>query len=248
MPPETNENNAQIEPVQQKNSSPISIPAAIITAALIIGLAIIFTLRPKTETGTIQQPTNTPPTSVPAEVATMRDSDHVRGDRNAEVIVIEYSDSDCEYCQMFHGVMQQALKDYDGKLAWVYRFYPLTRHPNAYAESIALSCVAELGSNDVFWSYLDKVMNITLDPGATSDKTLTSLAVQSGINTTMFTKCLKNTSIATDLDAQIAEAQSIGARGTPFSVAVNQKTGEQVVIPGAMPLENLKQVIDSLLK
>lgn len=230
----------------------ISVPAAIVTAAAIIGLAIIFTFGPK-GTGTPSPATknaeNGQPTSVAANIATVRSADYVRGTASADVVIIEYSDSDCPYCAQFHKTMQETLASYDGKVSWVYRHYPLTSlHPNARNEALALTCVGELGGQKAFWLFLDTVMGVTLGADDSGMATLTTLALQHSINGNLFASCMQSNETKAAVDASIAEAQSIGARGTPFSVAVNQKSGKQAVIPGAVPAEYLKQTIDSLLK
>jgi protein-disulfide isomerase len=246
MPPETSPETS----ISSKKPS-INIPLAIIVGAVIIAVAIFLTFgkTPNTANTTTKQATNEQPTSVPVEVARLRSDDYIRGDKNAEVLIIEYSDSDCPYCQQFHSTLEQVTENYDGKVAWVYRFYPLTSlHPNAYTEALALSCVNELGGNDTFWKYLDTVISVTLSPDAKSNEALITFASQNGINAATFKTCLQNEKSTEKIDADIAEAKKIGARGTPFSIAVNQKTGKQVIIPGAVPVEYLKQVVDSLLK
>lgn len=85
--------------------------------------------------------------------------DHVRGGASATVAVIEYSDYQCPYCQAVHPTYQQLMKDYDGKVAWVYRHFPLTNiHPDALPLAVGAECAAELGGEDAFWSFTDKIM------------------------------------------------------------------------------------------
>jgi len=91
------------------------------------------------------------------------------------------------------------------------------------------------------------VINVTLTPDPKSNETLITLAEKQGIDATAFKACFADESIAKKVDSDIAEAEKIGARGTPFSIAVNKKTGKQVVIPGAYPLDAVKQMIDSIL-
>ncbi len=84
------------------------------------------------------------------------DTDHIIGSKDAEIIVIEYSDTECPFCKRFHETMHQAVDAYDGKVAWVYRHFPLTSiHPLAESGAIASECAATLGGNDMFWKYLD---------------------------------------------------------------------------------------------
>lgn len=251
MPPEEINQTKPSEPFikdSQKKAPSISIPAAILTGAAIVALAVIFTFRgpiqQKRAASTAQK--SDVPASVDPTVVTIRQDDYVRGNKNAQIVVFEYLDSDCPYCETFHSTMREALSQYDGAIAWVVRYFPLTIHPNAYAEALALSCVGSNGGSDAFWKYLDTIINITVNPDPKNDAMLLTIAKEQGIATEPMKVCMKNPATAQKIDAHIAEAQKIGARGTPFSIAVNTKTGKQVVIPGAYPLENLKQMIDSI--
>jgi protein-disulfide isomerase len=225
----------------------ISIPAAIITGAVIIALALIIISGPKkAEQGPAPLPEKV--TTVPKEVVTIREDDYVRGNKEtAEIVLFEYADSDCYYCQQFHPTIKKLMEEYDGKIAWVYRFFPLSIHPNATNEALAMQCAGELGGNNGFWTYLDTVIDVTLSPTPTSNKTLATFASQQGINEKLFTTCMANPATATPINAHSKEAQDIGASGTPFGVLVN-KQGEQIVIAGAYPIESMREMIDNMLK
>ncbi len=234
------------EPTQKKR--PISIPAAIITGAVIIGIAILVVAKPAAPTADRPAPAGEV-TSVSTDVATVRANDRIRGNADADVVVIEYSDSDCPFCVRFHTTMQSILTEYNGKVAWIYRYFPLeSLHPNAITEAVAMECVADLGGNDAFNKYLDTIMNVTLSADPKSAETLATFATAQGIDAKLFAACMADTEASDRVNADIAEVQSIGARGTPFSIAFNQKTGEQVIIPGAYPIEEVRKMIDGLLQ
>ncbi len=237
---------------QEQNTNPevkklnISTPAAIITAGVLIAVALIFSGKGN---DIIKKPsTNENVTETkPVETVSLRQDDHVFGDLNkAEVVIVEYSDSDCPFCQRFHQSMKDVIKDYGTKVAWVYRYFPLSIHANAGNEAIALECSAELGGNDVFWKYLDEVIEITVSPEKSAN-ILTSTAVRLGLDEKLFSKCLTSQSVAKKIADQSAEAQALGARGTPYSIVINKKN-EQVAIPGAYPIEEIKKIIDGLMK
>src|SRR3989344_6312937 len=92
------------------------------------------------------------------QVDKLRDDDHVRGDRNARMLLIEYSDFECPYCKSFHPTAQQIVDEYKGRVAWVYRHFPLDSiHPKARTAAIASECVTELGGKDAFWAFADEL-------------------------------------------------------------------------------------------
>ena len=46
------------------------------------------------------------------------DKDHIRGSKDAQVIIVEYSDFECPFCERFHPTMQQAVEEYGDKIGW----------------------------------------------------------------------------------------------------------------------------------
>ena len=73
----------------------------------------------------------------------VEDSDHIRGNPNTPVKIVEYSDMECPFCKRFHSTMQQVMDEYgkNGKVAWVYRHFPLDSiHSQARTEAVASEC------------------------------------------------------------------------------------------------------------
>lgn len=91
------------------------------------------------------------------KVPPISEKDHIRGNRDAEVVIIEYSDFQCPFCQRFHGTMNEVIKGYKPEqVAWIYRHFPLdTIHPNARPLAEASECATELGGPDKFWKFAD---------------------------------------------------------------------------------------------
>ena len=244
------------EPVQMNNEpkkNGLSLPAAIITAAVIIAVALVVAFGPRTGTTAKPGSQGTAPTvmpNIPKNILSIRQNDRVRGDATrAQIAVIEYSDSDCPFCERFHTTMQQVVKDYDGKVAWVYRYFPLASlHPNATTEAVAMECVATLGGNSAFNTYIDKLIAVTLEPTPEGNKALTTYATTAGVDAAAFEACMKGTTASDRVAADTNEAQEIGAQGTPFSIIVNLRTGKYDTVAGAYPIADVKAKIDALLK
>lgn len=89
------------------------------------------------------------------KLAPVTAADHLNGDINAPIKIVEYSDIDCPFCKRFHATLEQVKALYGDKVVWVYRHFPITQlHPDSFNKSHASECVAELGGNDKFWQYL----------------------------------------------------------------------------------------------
>lgn len=84
-------------------------------------------------------------------------NDHVLGNTNAPITIIEYSDLECPFCARFHTTQQTIMKEYEGKIKWVHRHFPLDFHPDAKPYAYAAECAAEIGGNDTFWKMIDYI-------------------------------------------------------------------------------------------
>ncbi len=77
--------------------------------------------------------------------------DHIYGNPNATVTIVEYSDFECPYCKQFQPVLKQIVDESNGSVRWIYRNYPL--HQHSFEELIAAECVAKIKGNDAYWKY-----------------------------------------------------------------------------------------------
>jgi len=218
------------------------VPLAIIVAGLIVAGAIYF----GGGRGESVNLTNTQPraNTTSGVIAPVTEKDHVLGSRNAEIMVIEYSDFDCPFCKSFHNTMHQIVDNYGGKVAWVYRQFPIASlHPNATKKSEASECVAEIGGNEAFWKFTNELLGDT-------DVTLAqipTIVANMGLDIEAFNSCFNSGKYANQIQADVAAAAKAGAQGTPYSVIIT-KDGKKVPISGAQPFENVKLQIDALLK
>ncbi len=181
------------------------------------------------------------------KVKPVTDKDHIRGSSNAKLTLVEYSDLECPFCKRFHPTMQDLLKTYGDKIRLVYRHYPLAFHANAQKEAEASECVADLGGNDKFWEYIDKMFERTTANGTgfALDK-LGPLAAEVGVDQTQFQSCLDSGKYEKLVKDQLAEGSASGVSGTPSTFIVNSK-GESQIIVGAQPIESFKTAIDQQL-
>jgi len=80
-------------------------------------------------------------------------NDHVLGNENADITMIEYSDFECPFCKQFQPVLEKIMVDYSPRVRWIYRSWPL--HQNSFEKLVAGECVAKLKGNTAFWKYTD---------------------------------------------------------------------------------------------
>ncbi len=92
------------------------------------------------------------------EATGYQEGDHLMGNPNAPIMVIEYSDLECPYCKRFGETMKEVVAESNGNVGWVYRHWVV--HQGALPKAAASECVAELKGEDAFWKYLDLVFGL----------------------------------------------------------------------------------------
>ena len=229
--------------MEQNPPNKFLVPLAIVVAGIFIAGAIYFggSVRPTTND---QRPT----TNAKIDIAPVTEKDHIIGSRNADLVIVEYSDTECPFCKSFHPTMKEVVRTYDGKVAWVYRHFPIAQlHAKAAKEAEATECAAELGGNQGFWNYIDKVFETTNSNDSLNPSELPKIAQAVGLDVTAFNACLSSGKYTEFVQKSVEEAVKAGARGTPYSVIIS-KDGKKVVINGAEPFAMVKAKLDDLLK
>jgi len=182
----------------------------------------------------------------PADPAT----DHIYGNPDAEVTLVEYSDFECPFCKRFHDVAKSLVDNSGGKVNWVYRHFPLGFHnPMAQHEAEASECVAELGGNDAFWRFGDSLYAKTATNGkGVPGGDLGQLAADAGVERGAFDACLASGRHADRVKKDYAEGMAVGVSGTPGNILRNNKSGKVLVRTGALPLATMQAAVDELLQ
>ncbi len=182
-------------------------------------------------------PTAAAPT---AGVPAVDDGDYIRGDVNAPLTIIEYSDFECPYCERFHPTMLQVMDEYDGDVRWVLRSFPLSFHPNAEDAGVAAECA---GQQDKFWEMGDALFEnrATLGEGLYLE-----LAGEFGLNIDEFTTCMDGDEARSKIRAQASSGAAAGVTGTPGSFIID-KDGNATPIKGALPFSSVAAAIDAML-
>lgn len=234
--------------MQPQSKTSIAIPVAIVCGFGLIAAAVLFSGSRTTAPLALQKNA----ASATAEKAIVRpvdSTDAIRGNPNAPIKVIEYSDYDCPFCKEFDNTMNQIMKDYGvtGKVAWVYRQFPIAElHPNAPKISEAALCVQALGGTDAFWKFSDTIFASREVNEKTNMTRLPEYAETAGIKRSDFTDCFNSNKYKDAVDASIADATAAGAQGTPYPIVM--VGDQQAVINGAQPYSVVKQIIGNLVK
>ncbi len=236
----------------QNTQNQYLIPTAIVIAGAFIAGALFFSNSNNNpiavNTGTGVQPTQTaPPTGSTVDVRAVTSEDHIKGNPNAPVIIVEYSDFECPFCKRFHTTMNQIIDKYgkSGEVAWVYRHFPIDQlHPrNARKVASAAECVNELAGNDAFWGFADGFMAVTPSNDQTDLVTLLpKLYKDVGVDQSKVEACIASGKYDNHIQADIDNAVITGGRGTPWSIVI-APNGKTFPLSGAQPLAVVEQLI-----
>ena len=178
------------------------------------------------------------------DVIPPNEDDHILGDRDALISIIEYSDFECPFCKRFSPTPKQIIEANPGEVNHVFRHFPLGFHdPLATTEAIASECAAEQGK---FWEYHDEVFERTNSNNGLEVSELNVIARDLDLNASQFDSCLESRKYLEDVQEDIASGTEAGVTGTPGNIIRNNKTGEVRFLPGAYPVEAVQAAIDEL--
>jgi protein-disulfide isomerase len=175
------------------------------------------------------------------------DTDHFRGAKEAKLYLIEYSDYECPFCQKFHPTMEQIMEEYGDQITWVFRHYPLSFHPNAKPAAEAAECIADRAGNDAFWTFTDTIFDKNKELGGKlSPEAIKTAIIASGANLATIEECVDSGEMSDVVTAHFNGGAAAGISGTPGTIIMTAED-EYELISGALPFEQVKQVIEKYL-
>jgi len=235
----------------------------------VVGLTVFngLTARPGVDAATVQQasrngvlealatlqansaaPVNAAPTAAAPTLApisqssfTVREANR-RGDKNAPITIVEFSDFQCPFCERaFQQIEPQLLKDYvdTGKATFVYKHSAFLGQESIWAAEAA-ECAADQGK---FWAYHDLLFNRQAgeNQGAFTKDKLIGFAQELKLDVTRFEPCLNNDETLARVQADTQEGRQAGVTGTPLYFINGQ------LLAGARPYNDFRALIERVL-
>ena len=137
------------------------------------------------------------------------DPARVRGNADAPVTIVEFSDYQCPYCHQVEPTIEAVLAKYGDRVRFAYRDFPLRNiHEHAEMAAEASRCALEQGK---FWEYHDQLFKATnLDKDA-----LVGFARNASMDQQKFESCLTSEKYKAQIDKDIEEGRKAGVSGTP---------------------------------
>ena len=171
---------------------------------------------------------------------------YLRGNREAKVILLEYSDYQCPFCAKVQNTLTKLIKEYGSRVAFGYRHFPLPFHKEADEAAIAVECARDQGKFEVLHSLLfQNQKNQFIED-------LVGYADEIGVkNADQYEKCILEEDYRSRVLDDMKAGQEAGVTGTPgffigiFDFKTGRVRGE--LLSGARPFQDFKQVLEKYL-
>jgi len=181
-----------------------------------------------------------------AKFAAIEQDGYIKGNKNARITIIEYSDLLCPFCKRHYDAqtIENLIAKYPNDVNMVFRQMPLPQlHPTAPIWAQGAVCVGKLAGADKFYLYLAKAFAAS----EFTEANVTDMAVSLGVNKDKFTTCLTSPETIATVNAQVQEGQGFGINGTPGNLVVDNQKGTSTLIAGAYPAATFEAEINKIL-
>lgn len=164
------------------------------------------------------------------------DDDPSKGPKGAPITIIEFSEYQCPFCRKARPTIDRILKDYDGKVHYVFRDFPLGFHDNAKSAANAAQCA---GDQKKYWEFNKELWKIQRD---LTKENFMRIAGELKLNMDEFKKCVESNKFYAEIDKDQQDGLNAGVSGTP-AYFING-----VFLSGARPYSAFKAIIDAELE
>jgi protein-disulfide isomerase len=159
-----------------------------------------------------------------------------KGDANAPITIIEYTDFECPYCARGAKTLDKLMKLFPDKIRIVFKNLPLKRHAQALPAAKAALAANNQGK---FWEYHDLLFKNSAN---LNEEIIVQLAKDMHLDMTKFNADRQSEVIAQAVAKDMKDAKKLNFTGTPAFIA------NGVVIRGAKPVDYFAEIIDRLLQ
>ena len=172
----------------------------------------------------------------PPGVKVAYDPARVRGDANAPVTIIEFSDFQCPFCRTAQATLNNILAKYKGRVKLAFMDFPMREiHAQALSSAEAARCAGDQGK---FWEFHDALF---ADQSKLKEADLAARARALNLDEKSFQSCLASGKYKPEIEADLKEGAQAGVAGTP-AFFING-----LFLSGAQPQPEFEKVIDSQL-
>ncbi|HEU0252752.1 MAG TPA: thioredoxin domain-containing protein [Pyrinomonadaceae bacterium] len=173
------------------------------------------------------------PESPVFEIST--DDQPSKGNANASVTIVEFTDFQCPSCAQQHPVLERLVSEFGNRVRLVVRDFPLSQHADAPKAAEAAEAAREQGR---YWEYAAVLFR---NQSALDVNKLKQYATELGLDRARFDAALESRKFAEKVERDVVEGQRLGVNGTPTFYINGKRVSDR-------SYEGLKATIEAALK
>lgn len=170
-------------------------------------------------------------------------NDHIKGNADAKVVLVEYGDMQCPTCKAFDPIVDSVVNEYKDKIKFVFKHFPLTSiHKNAL---LAANAVEAAGNQNKFWEMKALLFSKQEEwAGSLSANTkMIEYATSLGLDLKKFEADLNDPATSERVMRDYRSGVEVNVRGTPTFFL----NGRMVDLSTITSAEDMKKVLDAEL-
>ncbi|MEV7069111.1 thioredoxin domain-containing protein [Streptomyces collinus] len=150
-----------------------------------------------------------------ASVLVRPDSHRLSAAKDGKVTVVEFLDLECESCRAAFPSVERLRKEYEGRVTFVMRYFPIPSHKNAELAARAVEAAAAQGKLEAMYQKMYETQESWGDQQVSHEKTFRGFAEELGLDMKRFEADWKDSATAERVEKDRQDGLALGVQGTP---------------------------------
>lgn len=164
-----------------------------------------------------------------------------RGPASAKVLIVEYSDFQCPYCQRGYDTVEEIRQKYGDRIQFIFKHLPLDFHPMALPAAKRFEAIAMVNPEKAY-AFHDAIFKEQARLGTEKEAFLDAVTKKLGLSLAQIKKFEGSQTVRNRIEADKAEAAKYGIQGTPGFIVGG------ITLAGAYPASAFEEIIERRLK
>ncbi|MGW4102971.1 DsbA family protein [Streptomyces sp. NPDC004976] len=153
--------------------------------------------------------------AAPASVLVRPDSHRLSTAKDGKVTVVEFLDLECESCRAAFPVVEQLREEYEGRVTFVMRYFPIPSHKNAEPAARAVEAASKQGKLEAMYQKMYQTQESWGDQQVSHEETFRGFARELGLDLKKFEADWKDPATAKRVEKDRQDGLTLGVQGTP---------------------------------
>ena len=158
-----------------------------------------------------------------------------------KVNLVEFLDFECEACRAQFPTMERIREEYEGRINFVVRYFPLSGHANAENAALAVEAASKQGAFEEMYVKMYETQSEWGESQDSKEDLFVEFARELGLDDAQFVADVNDPKTAERIAKDQQDGVGLGVQGTP-TIFLNDEE-----LPSMPPYELLKERIDALL-